>query len=417
MRGIRKHRYFNLSNSGNISNMRRLFLKINHFTQTHKVLILISFLIVEFILVLSLVHKRYFSVILFYLAIIGLTYISRKLKKEKNKSKKGTLLIQLMLNLKGEAGSWVGILTVISLVINLNIISNLIWETQGTFESFSIKGLFLHLNNFNIDFWMLNSWGIFITQILLIVFFLIIPFDLFPVIGIKNDPNPLILISGLSILTDGGKDVKNKELVRKKLMSIDPANKKTKKFYNTEPKVIEPKAFELFKLDGKEINWGKWNVIRHSLEAHKSIEKIILISSKEIHELNNTIDDLIKEDIYFSNFKLENLVKKFYPAQTIEIVYSNPMEFNDFYDVKSKLQSVLSEQALGKGFSDTDLLFNITGGTAQVTAAMILSSLKGDRKAEYINQNTHEIVNVDVDVLTIQDLWDEIGLRVMKSKL
>lgn len=393
--------------------------KIGNYSQVSKVFIFVLFIILEFVMVLSLVQIRYCGVILFWFAVAGLIGISIKEKKEKNKTKKGNLLIQMILNLKGEAGSWVGIVTVIFIVINLNIISNLIWETKNSLTSIHFIGYLTHVFNGQIDFLMLNNWGIFITQILLIICFLILPFYIFPIIDPRVNNYPKVLISGLSLLTDFGKNPANKEEVKKKLLSIDSESTFDEHFHQTDPKISTPKDFEKFNFNPQSIYWGKWNVIRHSIVKHTQIEKIILITSSEIHQLITTINQLIEEDKtgYFGNFDMEKLIQKYYPDRNIEVIYSTAMDFNDFYNIKSRLQSTIEDHALGKGFSDADLLFNITGGTAQLTAAMILSALKGDRKAEYISQNTSEVVSVDVDVLTIQDLWDEIALRVMKNKL
>lgn len=399
--------------------MKRIGLSIKNSSQTFKVILFILFIIIEFITVLSLTHKRYLSVILLFVAIAGLIGIAVKEKKEKNKTKKGNLLIQLILNIKGEAGSWVGIITVIFIVINLNIISNLIWETKNSLTTFDIESYIISFQKGQLDFWMLNKWGVFITQMILITNFLIIPFYIFPVIDPYESNEPKVLISGLSLLTDFGKDPTNKEEVKKKLLSLNSAVNYPDTFYRTEPSISTPKKFEIFSFNLESVNWGKWNVIRHSIVKHTHLEKIILITSSEIQQLIATINQLIVEDTtgYFINFDMEKLIQKHYPDRQIEVVYSNAMDFNDFYDIKLKLQDTISDYALSKGFSDAELLFNFTLGTAQLTAGMILMALKGDRKAEYISQNTSEVVSVDVDVLTIQDLWDEIGLRVMKSKM
>jgi hypothetical protein len=388
-------------------------------SQSFKILVFILFIIVEFAVVLSLVRLPYLGVVFFFIGIIGLFFIFIKEKREKRKNRRGNLLAQLILNLKGEAGSWVGILTVIFVVVNINILSDLIWETRGSFNSFDFENYFIQIKTGQFHFWALNNWGIFITQILLIGCFLVIPFYIFPVIDARENNNPRVLISALSLLIDFGKQPTDKESVKKKLMSLNSAIAYDDSFYNSSPRIATPKEFEYFNFDHSAINWGKWNVIRHSLIAHEKIEKIILVASSEILLLKDTINFLINEDTtgYFLNFDLEKLIQTYYPDRKIKVVYSNAMEFNDFYDVKSKLQTSIVEHAIDKGYSDADLLFNITAGTSQVTAAMILSALKGERKAEYISQNTSEIVPVDIDVLTIQDLWEEIGLRVMKNRL
>jgi hypothetical protein len=397
--------------------MKKLSINLRNISQLKKIGVFLGLMIFEFWFVLSLTYKRYWGIILLIGTIIALFFIYWQVKKEENKKQKGTLLAQLILNIKGEAGSWIGILTVIFVVINLNIISDLIWETK---DSVTITNLKLTIPTIDqIDWWMLNKLGILITQMLLITCFLITPVLLFPITAHQPNNKPRVLICGISLLVDMAKDVKSKELVKKKLFSVNSDSNLTEDYLQKDPKISSPKKFEIFNFKESEGCWGKWNVIRHSLESHKSICKVVLVASKEIHELNQTIDQIINEENseYYRNFKIENLISAFYPSRRVEVYYSNPMDFNDFYDVKSKLQSLISEQVLGKGFDDSDLLFNITGGTAQVTAAMILSSLKGDRKAEYIHQNTGEVVSVDVDILTIQDLWDEIGLRVLKNKV
>lgn len=398
--------------------MEKTLLK-KQYSQGFKIVSFTLFIIVEFFVLLSLVHIRYLCVILFYLGLFGLIYVFIREKKEKRKNRKGNLLIQLILNLKGEAGSWVGILTVIFVIVNINILSNLIWETREIFSSFDYNTYISQLKNGQFDFWMLNSIGVFLTQLILMGFFLVIPFYLFPVIDTRESKNPRILISALSLLIDFGKLPTDKDAVKKKLLSLNSSVSYNDSFYKSNPTISSPKKFEYFNFNSSEVNWGKWNVIRYSLVDHSDIEKIILIASPEVIQLRETINQLILDDEtgYFQNFDLEKLIQTFYPGRQIEVVYSNPIDFNDFYDVKSKLQTAIAENAIDKGYSDSDLIFNITLGTAQVTAAMILSALKGDRKAEYISQNTSKIVPIDVDVLTIQDLWDEIGLRVMKNKL
>lgn len=391
----------------------------NRLSQGAKTFLFLLFIIIEFTSVLSLVHIRYYSVILFYLGLGGLIFVYIKEKKEKRKNRKGNLLAQLILNLKGEAGSWTGIITVIFVIININILSNIIWDTKEIVKNINLSGYLIQLRDGKIDYWMLNTWGIFITQILLIGFFLIIPFYMFPILSIKESENPKVLISALSLLTDFGKSPADMDAVRKKLLSLDTNKQYDKSFYDSAPSISSPKEFEYFNFNHSSVNWGKWNVIRFSLIEHSSIEKIILIASPEIIQLKDTINKLILEDElkYFQNFDLEKLIQTYYPERQIKVVYSNPIDFNDFHDVKSKLQTAISENAIDVGYSDCDLLFNITLGTAQVTASMILSALKGDRKAEYIHQNTGKVIPVDVDVLTIQDLWDEIGLKIQKNKL
>jgi len=390
---------------------------LSKYPQFKNACLFVGCILLEFWCVLSLSYKRYWGVILMVTTILALFLIFKKINKEEKQDKKGTLLAQLILNIKGEAGSWIGILTVIFVVINLNIISNLIWETKDSINSLSVN---FSIPKFDqIDWWMLNKWGILFTQIISIILFLILPTVLFPISSNRISNNPKVLICGFSLLVDSFNDIKNEILIKKKLASININANFPDSFFKDSPAISSPKKFELFNFEKSSPCWGKWNVIRYSLDEHKNIQKIILVASKEILEFNKTIDQLIQEDNtgYFKNFRIENLISDYYPDRKIEVIYSDPVEVNDFNDVKSKLQILISEHVIGKGYSDSDLLFNITSSTAQVTAAMILSALKGDRKAEYIHQNTSKVVPVDVDVLTIQDLWDEIGLRILKNKL
>ena len=73
---------------------------------------------------------------------------------------------------------------------------------------------------------------------------------------------------------------------------------------------------------------------------------------------------------------------------------SRVVDVSDFRDVKIELDRLLQNL---KNYEDSDISFNITGGTAMVSSAMILEAVVGDRQAEYVRQSGDKsLVRIDV---------------------
>ena len=73
---------------------------------------------------------------------------------------------------------------------------------------------------------------------------------------------------------------------------------------------------------------------------------------------------------------------------------SRVVDVSDFRDVKIELDRLLQNL---KKYEDSDISFNITGGTAMVSSAMVLEAVVGDRQAEYVRQSgAKSLVRIDV---------------------
>jgi hypothetical protein len=57
---------------------------------------------------------------------------------------------------------------------------------------------------------------------------------------------------------------------------------------------------------------------------------------------------------------------------------------------------------------EKDILFNITGGTAAISGAMILKAIPDERRAEYTRQDTGSIEEVPLNIFHVKDLWTEL---------
>jgi hypothetical protein len=371
--------------------------EISNFIKRHKDIIVILLVIIEFYLLNFLVECRFLSVLLLWisLGILFLFIIDYQIKL-KNKNNDPNILIQIILNLKGEAGNWFGIFSILYVLINLNWLSTLTWNV-----SFITKGE--ELNFFSsfylnrIDYFTLNSFGLFFVKLLLILEFLFLPFILFPGQKKQNPTDPKVLIAGVSLLVPRYNKIDSKELKS----ALDRFNTKN-----------EEQPFDYFNIEAD--HWGRWNSINKSLFNRKSIEQVVLLVSHDVIALNEEIIKLGKA--YQDKFNLEKLIYDRYPDRNIKIIKSCEIDFNTFLDAKTKIEEVLQRYVLPK-YKDEEILFNITGGTAPLSTAMILHALKGERKAEYVHQKDLNIIDIDVDVLTVQDLWDEILQKVQEKSI
>jgi len=298
------------------------------------------------------------------------------------------LLIRLILNVKGEAGSWYGIFSVIFVILNMNWLSNQIYDFWGLDISKPDYSNNLTLN---------------ILRSFYYLCFMFIPF-LFPLFSSTEDlPQPKLLICGLSTPVNRINGKNDSDIITELRKSYTLPNDRTEKV-----------QFDL----KYPIKWGKWDVIRKSLVAHSSIKKVLLVISPEINEFNKIIDrckGTANEDL-FNDFNLENLFQRFFNERKIKICYTSPVDVNNFDNIKCTIQATLQSKEYNK-LKDSEIVFNLTGSTAVVSSAMVLFAMKGNRKAEYVTQNTSELVSIDVDVLSVQDLWDEILLKIEEKKL
>ena len=72
-----------------------------------------------------------------------------------------------------------------------------------------------------------------------------------------------------------------------------------------------------------------------------------------------------------------------------ELVKSNPVDFNSLQDCLYELYRLLHVEVFPK-YRDEDISMNISSGTATVSAAMIIASVKEGRQVEYVEQTDEQ---------------------------
>ena len=131
---------------------------------------------------------------------------------------------------------------------------------------------------------------------------------------------------------------------------------------------------------------GNWTpALRAIIHENHVLKRVIVILSEKAKE-------------HFANFEkflkvIPHLEKRITTGDLI-IEKSRVVDVSDFRDVKIELDRLLQNL---KNYEDSDISFNITGGTAMVSSAMILEAVVGDRQAEYVRQSGDKsLVRIDV---------------------
>lgn len=156
--------------------------------------------------------------------------------------------------------------------------------------------------------------------------------------------------------------------------------------------------------------WANWDPIRKSIIEHKaSFHEIIIILSNEVAKDIDKFPDNLKPDKLISDF--------------LELVYPNlnhqvkinlkrvGVSGNDFHENLIVIDGIIQLLKHQKT-EDKDILFNITGGTAAISGAMILKAIPNDRRAEYSRQDTGIIEEVPLNIYHVKDLWGELLEKV-----
>ncbi len=113
---------------------------------------------------------------------------------------------------------------------------------------------------------------------------------------------------------------------------------------------------------------------------NKEIHVYLLISQK-IRDKN--MDNKFTEVLKAINLHLFN------NKATINVFYSEPVDFNDYHAISQELECLLNKAL--RNHDEGDIAFNISPGTSAVTSAMILAALKEARQIEYITQFTDPV--------------------------
>lgn len=150
--------------------------------------------------------------------------------------------------------------------------------------------------------------------------------------------------------------------------------------------------------------WGNLDPIRKSIIAHKAcFHEIVLIASSEVAE---------KIELFSKELKPDSLIYSFlnshYPNNNIRVrIVSDGISGSDMGKNLSSLERIIQLLFENK-YSDKDILFNVTGGTAAISGAMILKAIPGERSAEYARQDTGIIEEIPVDIYQVKELWNEL---------
>jgi len=152
--------------------------------------------------------------------------------------------------------------------------------------------------------------------------------------------------------------------------------------------------------------WANWDPIRKSIIEHKaSFHEIIIILSNEVAEDIDKFPDNLKPDKLISDFI--NLV---YPNLKHKVKINMKkvgVSGNDFHENMLEIDGII-QLLKHRKIDEKDILFNITGGTAAISGAMILKAIPDERRAEYTRQDTGSIEEVPLNIFHVKDLWTEL---------
>jgi hypothetical protein len=156
--------------------------------------------------------------------------------------------------------------------------------------------------------------------------------------------------------------------------------------------------------------WANWDLIRKSIIEHKaSFHEIILILSNEVAEDIDKLPAELKPEKLISDF-----IQLVYPTIEHKVkidLRRVGVSGNDLLENGVAIDGIIQLIKHRKN-EEKDILFNITGGTAAISGAMILKAIPGERKAEYARQDTGLIDAVPLDIYNVKDLWAELLEKV-----
>ena len=143
-------------------------------------------------------------------------------------------------------------------------------------------------------------------------------------------------------------------------------------------------------------DWFNWKVGALSIAHHfPELERVYLITSD-------------KSSPYFNEFAKG--VREFFKAsgrKGIEVEEVGPLDFDDYLQILRRLDETLM-RINRLGYRDTDISFNISGGTSAVTAAIIIAAVKEGRQIEYLEQSTgSRLLQIDVSFLQVKAFLGE----------
>lgn len=163
--------------------------------------------------------------------------------------------------------------------------------------------------------------------------------------------------------------------------------------------------------------WDNFDPIRKSIILHqKSLELIILLVSNEADALLEPLKDKPHSPIQI----IHDFCHKTLKMPKMQVIKSNDHIFlpdnnfkgNDMQMTGAVIDRVVDFLITKRKYQEQDIVFNITLGTATSSGAMVLRAIPAERKAEYVNQATGLIEEVELDIFQVKDLWNELIEKV-----
>lgn len=272
-------------------------------------------------------------------------------------SKKERFFIrELLLSLRGGAGTFAGIIMLLYLLIHIDLLNN------------SIKDL---MDKPDTSGWLPWVYLFFLTLPFLVLGLLANP----PVSSVSNDLRK-VLVTGISLFGNRGVEPLLSDHEKNALKAIQEAKDK-----------------------GVE-NWRNWDPIRQALKLYPNIEEVCLVGSDQTKAFLQGI-----KDSEFSNLHLLRLLNAEFPKIKVSI---QDVEDVQVAEVIYKELDITIMPRLKKSYEDHEMLFAVTGSTAACTAALTLLGVKSNRGVVYTRQDNFKVVELDINLYTAGELIDEL---------
>ena len=175
-------------------------------------------------------------------------------------------------------------------------------------------------------------------------------------------------------------------------------------------------------IHGLNEDYGKiqgWGTIFKALDFYENIDYIFLIHTKTTLLQRNEIEKIDPKCTIES--LLENLKDKNGVPRNIEILKPElVVDFDEYTDSHRSIKEILPTLRNKKNqpFEDKDFVFNLSSGTANISAIFAFLAIKGNRGTFYISQDEKKPVveQPPINVLSISEHFDEIR-ELLEKKL
>lgn len=149
-----------------------------------------------------------------------------------------------------------------------------------------------------------------------------------------------------------------------------------------------------------------WEPIKYCLKYYPNLEEVILLASKDVQ--------LQLQFFEKKNLNIEEIIKEINPKINVKVIFikSSFFDFDSLYkEIKTNVEKMIKHR------KDTEIIVNITSGTSPLSVALGFIEMKGHRGGVYQDQdiqkpdetNSWGLIEQQINVLTIKELWDEIA--------